>query len=129
MNQTEWNKVAEVELIYRSKVKASERPQITSSRDAYNLLLQTWDENKIDHQLKDDRGILFHVSEILSSSSAASLQSLHFYRRCRHAKADHYHPFCLPDLPAQHSSGLPMMNWHCTSATYTLMEKFIITTW
>ncbi len=48
MNQTEWNKVAEVELIYKSKVKASERPQITASRDAYNVLLQTWDENKIE---------------------------------------------------------------------------------
>ncbi len=48
MNQTEWNKVAEVELIYKSKVKASERPQITSFRDAFNVLLQTWDENKIE---------------------------------------------------------------------------------
>ena len=48
MNQTEWNKVAEVELIYKSKVKASERPQITVSRDAYNVLMQTWDENKIE---------------------------------------------------------------------------------
>ncbi len=48
MNQTEWNKVAEVELIYKSRVKASERPQITASRDAYNVLLQTWDENKIE---------------------------------------------------------------------------------
>ena len=34
MNQTEWNKVAEVELVYRSKVKASDRPQITTSKDA-----------------------------------------------------------------------------------------------
>jgi DNA repair protein RadC len=48
MNQTEWNKVAEVELIYKSKVKASQRPQITSSKDAYQLLLQIWDDNKIE---------------------------------------------------------------------------------
>ncbi len=47
-NQTEWNKVAEVELIYKSKVKASERPKITSSKDAYNILIQSWDENKIE---------------------------------------------------------------------------------
>lgn len=39
--------VAEVELIYKSKIKASERPQITTSRDAYELLKQAWDENKI----------------------------------------------------------------------------------
>ena len=48
MNQTEWNRVAEVELIYKSKVKASERPKITSSKDAYNILIQFWDENKIE---------------------------------------------------------------------------------
>jgi DNA repair protein RadC len=40
--------VAEVELIYKSKVKASERPQICSSKDAYNVLIQLWDDNKIE---------------------------------------------------------------------------------
>lgn len=41
-------KVAEVELIYKTKVKASERPKITCSKDAYKLFLETWDENKIE---------------------------------------------------------------------------------
>ena len=40
--------VAEVELVYRSKVKASQRPLISSSLDAYNVLKELWDENKID---------------------------------------------------------------------------------
>lgn len=40
--------VAEVELIYKSKVKPSERPLANSSSKCYQLLLQTWDENKID---------------------------------------------------------------------------------
>ena len=40
--------VAEVELIYKSKVKASDRPKIGSSRDAYQILKQSWDENKIE---------------------------------------------------------------------------------
>src|SRR4051812_40226096 len=40
--------VAEVELIYKSKVKASERPQISSSKDAYEVFSQIWDENKIE---------------------------------------------------------------------------------
>jgi len=40
--------VAEIELVYRSKVKASERPKINSSKDAYDLFLQSWDENKIE---------------------------------------------------------------------------------
>ena len=40
--------VAEIELVYKSKVKPSERPKVTSTKDSYNLLLQTWDENKIE---------------------------------------------------------------------------------
>ncbi|RYZ30476.1 MAG: DNA repair protein [Chitinophagaceae bacterium] len=40
--------VAEVELIYRSKVKASERPLISSSSDAYDILKELWEEGKMD---------------------------------------------------------------------------------
>jgi len=42
------NTVAEVQLIYKSKVKPSERPQIRSSKDCYEILKQTWDEDKIE---------------------------------------------------------------------------------
>ena len=45
---TDWTKVSEVELIYRSKVKASERPRIRDSKDAYELLMTHWDKNKIE---------------------------------------------------------------------------------
>lgn len=47
-NQQEWNQIAEVELIYKTKVKASQRPHVTTSNDAAQLLKQTWDLNKID---------------------------------------------------------------------------------
>ena len=40
--------IAEIELVYRSKVKASERPQITASQDAYKVLLQSWNEDSIE---------------------------------------------------------------------------------
>jgi len=43
-----FSEVAEVELIYKSKVKASHRPLITSSKSAYEILLKAWDENKIE---------------------------------------------------------------------------------
>ena len=36
--------VSEVELTYKSKVKASDRPQITSSRTAYDILLAHWSD-------------------------------------------------------------------------------------
>ena len=48
MNQQTWNQIAEVELIYKSKVKASERPQIKTSKDAADLLKHLWSEDKID---------------------------------------------------------------------------------
>ncbi len=41
-------KVAEVELVYKSKVKASERPQILSAPDANRLLQLLWEEGKMD---------------------------------------------------------------------------------
>ena len=36
--------VSEVELTYRNKVKASDRPQITSSRNSYDILLHNWSD-------------------------------------------------------------------------------------
>lgn len=43
-----WLVASEIELIYKSKVKASERPKITSSRLAFEIALKAWDENKIE---------------------------------------------------------------------------------
>src|SRR6266540_6447685 len=40
--------VAEVELVYKTKVKASARPKVLTSRDVYEVFKQSWDENKID---------------------------------------------------------------------------------
>lgn len=48
MKFPEWTRVAEVELVYKTKVKASERPLIKDSKDIYNVLKQAWDENKIE---------------------------------------------------------------------------------
>jgi DNA repair protein RadC len=46
--QTSLHQVAEIQLIYKSKVKPSERPRITHSKDAFELLMQCWDENKLE---------------------------------------------------------------------------------
>ncbi len=42
------NRVAEVKLTYRSKVKPSERPQVTSSSDSYRILKESWDTGKLE---------------------------------------------------------------------------------
>ena len=40
--------VAEVELTYKTRVKPSARPKITSSQDAYAILNEHWDPGKIE---------------------------------------------------------------------------------
>ena len=50
MNFPEWTRVAEVELIYKTEVKPSQRPKINSVKDCYELLKKLWDENTIEMQ-------------------------------------------------------------------------------
>lgn len=40
--------VAEVEVTYRPKFRAQERPKITTSEQAYNLFLSRWSKGKIE---------------------------------------------------------------------------------
>jgi DNA repair protein RadC len=48
MNLSELNMVSEVELVYKNKIKPSERPLVKSAKECYELLKLTWDENKIE---------------------------------------------------------------------------------
>src|SRR3954464_80037 len=45
---TDGMQVSEVELVYKSKIKASERPQVSTSKEVYELFKRYWDENKIE---------------------------------------------------------------------------------
>jgi DNA repair protein RadC len=47
--KTQQTTISEVSLIYRSKVKASDRPQVKCSKDAYNLFMEHWDHDTIVH--------------------------------------------------------------------------------
>jgi DNA repair protein RadC len=40
--------IAEIQLSYKSIVKPSQRPKITSSLDAYEILLENWDEDRLE---------------------------------------------------------------------------------
>ncbi|MFX6250285.1 hypothetical protein ABTF88_20005, partial [Acinetobacter baumannii] len=50
MQFPEWTRVAEVELIYKTTVKPSQRPKINSVKDCYELLKELWNENTIEMQ-------------------------------------------------------------------------------
>src|SRR5688572_1522596 len=47
-NEKRHYQVAEIQLTYKSDVKPSLRSKISSSRDAYNVLLENWDTSKIE---------------------------------------------------------------------------------
>ncbi|HEY9047713.1 MAG TPA: JAB domain-containing protein [Ohtaekwangia sp.] len=48
INQQNPFQVSEVQLSYKTTVKPSQRPSITSSKDAYDILRSHWDEGKLD---------------------------------------------------------------------------------
>ena len=41
--------ISEVKLVYRTRVKASDRPHVKCSKDAYDLLMGSWDQDSIEH--------------------------------------------------------------------------------
>lgn len=45
MDKTVLSNIAEIKIKYSSKVKASERPKITCSQDAYALVCKHWDDD------------------------------------------------------------------------------------
>lgn len=65
-------KISEVELIYKTKVKASERPAVKSSIDAYNILLQYWDGNKIELLEQFKILLLNRASRVIGISDISS---------------------------------------------------------
>jgi DNA repair protein RadC len=47
-HQTLQHGVAEIQLVYRSNVKPSQRPKVSSSREAYEVFFKNWDLDKIE---------------------------------------------------------------------------------
>ena len=47
-NEKKQFEVAEIQLSYKSKVKASLRPKISGSKDAEKILRETWDSDKLE---------------------------------------------------------------------------------
>lgn len=66
------NQVAEVELVYKSKVKASRRPVIVSSLDAYNIFKAIWEDGKLE--LAEQFKVLFlnRANAVLSVYNVSS---------------------------------------------------------
>jgi len=61
--------ISEVKLIYRTKVKASERPHIRNSNDAFELFLESWDQDAIEHTEEFKLMLLNRSNKVLGISS------------------------------------------------------------
>ena len=47
--KTQQATIAEVRLVYRTKIKASERLQVKYSKDAFDIFMENWDQDSIEH--------------------------------------------------------------------------------
>lgn len=65
-------KVTEVELRYRNKCKASERPIVNSSKDAYRILFNSWDQDKIELQEQFRVMLLDRKNSVLAVTTLAT---------------------------------------------------------
>jgi DNA repair protein RadC len=64
-------KVTEVELIYRNRLKLSERPHINGSLSAWEIFLENWDMNKIELQEQFSIMLLDNKNSCLGISNIA----------------------------------------------------------
>lgn len=67
-----WTEAAEIELVYKTKVKASQRPKIEKAEDAYNLLIKIWDMNTIELQEQFKVILLNRMNKVLGIYNASS---------------------------------------------------------
>ena len=68
MKQTE-NNISEVKIIYRTKVKASDRPQVKTSREAFEVFMDAWDMDTIEHVEEFKLMLLTRSNKILGIAS------------------------------------------------------------
>jgi DNA repair protein RadC len=67
--KTQQTNISEVRLVYRTKVKASERPQVKSSKDAFEIFMQAWDQDFIEHVEEFRLMLLTRSNKVLGIAS------------------------------------------------------------
>jgi len=61
--------ISEVRLVYRTKVKASERLQVKCSKDAFDIFMESWDLDSIEHIEEFKLMLLNRSNRVLGVSS------------------------------------------------------------
>jgi DNA repair protein RadC len=68
MKQTEIT-ISEVKLVYRTNVKASERFQVKTSKDAFEIFWEAWDQDSIEHVEEFKLNLLTRSNKVLGIAS------------------------------------------------------------
>ncbi len=64
--------VAEINIVYRPKFKASERPVVSNSKQVCDIFRQSWDENKIELQEQFKIMLLNRANRVLGIYAVSS---------------------------------------------------------
>ncbi|MCR4032130.1 MULTISPECIES: RadC family protein [Flavobacterium] len=67
-----WKTVSEIDLIYKTRMKSSDRPKITSSKSAYAILMECWDSDKIEFIEQFKVLLLNQANKVLGVYQASS---------------------------------------------------------
>ena len=67
--KTQQLNIAEVKLVYRTNVKASERLQIKCSKDAFEIFMESWDLDSIEHVEEFKLMLLTRSNKVLGIAS------------------------------------------------------------
>ena len=63
--KTQQTTISEVRLVYRTKVKASERLQVKCSKDAFDIFMENWDLDSIEHIEESKLMLLTRSNKVL----------------------------------------------------------------
>jgi DNA repair protein RadC len=67
--KTQQTTISEVKLVYRTKVKASNRPQVKCSKDAFDIFMENWDLDSIEHIEEFKLMLLTRSNKVLGIAS------------------------------------------------------------
>jgi DNA repair protein RadC len=67
--KTQQTNISEVRLVYRTKVKTSERLQVKCSKDAFDIIMENWDLDSIEHIEEFKLMLLTRSNKVLGIAS------------------------------------------------------------
>jgi len=67
--KTQQTTISEVRLVYRTKVKASERLKVKCSKDAFDIFMENWDQDSIEHIEEFKLMLLTRSNKVLGIAS------------------------------------------------------------